>query len=193
MEKPVVIYDAENGMFAARAWWLLAYYGHEKTYVLDGGYKAWVEQGYDVTAENPSIAPSSFQPNINLAMTVTMEEVKVHDPEQSIVIDSRARARYLGETEPLYKKAGHIPGAKNYVWQHVLTDEGVWKSQEQLVEHFGDLPKHKEIIVSCGSGISACPNIIALKQAGFEHVKLYPGSFSDWISYEANPVEKGEQ
>src|SRR5699024_9185592 len=106
--------------------------------------------------------------------------------------DSRAYNRYIGEVEPLYDKAGHIPGAKHYFWKDVLEDEGHWKSIPALKEHFHPLHEAEKIIVSCGSGISACPNVVALKRAGFENVTLYPGSFSDWISYEDNPITKGE-
>ncbi|WP_066298475.1 sulfurtransferase [Bacillus sp. FJAT-29937] len=192
MEKPIVIYDTKNEMFAARAWWLLKYYGHNKTYLLDGGFDAWVKAGYEVTDQLPEKVHSTFTPQMDKTMVVSMEDVKNHQQQHTILIDSRSRERYLGESEPLYKKAGHIPGAKNYFWQDVLVEDGSWKTPEQLKEHFAAIPKQKEVIVSCGSGISACPNIVALKQAGFNNVKLYAGSFSDWISYEENEVVKGE-
>src|SRR5690625_4835394 len=120
-----------------------------------------------------------------------MQDVKQKMKEKSaILIDSRSRERYLGKTEPLYAKAGHIPGATNYFWKDVLDENGLWKSDKELTAHFKALSKNDEIIVSCGSGVSACPNVLALKMAGYENVKLYPGSFSDWISYEENKVEK---
>src|SRR5699024_8545227 len=120
--------------------------------------------------------------------TVTMEDVKERDQESTILLDSRAFERYLGKVEPLYDRSGHIPGAKNYFWQDVLTD-GKWKDEQALEKHFEKLPKDKEIIVSCGSGVSACPNILALQAIGYTNVKLYPGSFSDWISYPENDLE----
>ncbi|MEI3604160.1 sulfurtransferase [Pseudogracilibacillus sp. SE30717A] len=188
-----VIYDAKNDMFAARAWWLLYYMGHESCYVLDGGYTAWKNAGYDVTKEIPTEKNAHFTPRLRKDIVVDMHEVKHRDKQKSLLIDSRARDRYLGKTEPLYKKAGHIPGAKNYFWQEVLDESGQWKNVEQLKEHFSSLKDSEDIIVSCGSGISACPNFIALKMAGYHHVKLYPGSFSDWISYEDNPIETVEE
>ena len=93
----------------------------------------------------------------------------------------------------MYSRAGHIPGAVNYFWKGVLKEDGTWKNEKQLQEHFSHLNKDDEIIVSCGSGVSACPNILALDSVGFTNVKLYPGSFSDWISYEKNEVTVGEE
>ncbi len=189
----VVIYDDENGMFASRAWWLLYYMGHESCYILDGGFTAWKKAGYEVTKEIPTQKKGHFIPRLRKDIIVDMEEVKHRDKQNSLLIDSRARERYLGETEPLYKKAGHIPGAKNYFWQEVQEESGNWKNSDQLKEHFSSIEDSKEIIVSCGSGISACPNFIALKMAGFNHVKLYPGSYSDWISYDENSIETNEE
>lgn len=191
-EKPVVIYDTANDMFAARLWWLLTYLGHTKTYILDGGYETWVDEGYEVTAETPIKQPAHFHVKHSPEMTVTMEEVKNRNKDKVALIDSRAKERYLGHTEPLYKKAGHIPGAVNYFWKDVLDESGNWKTTEQLRKQFSGLEKADQIIVSCGSGISACPNIVALKRAGFDNIVLYPGSYSDWISYEENPVHQGE-
>ncbi|MBY7142217.1 sulfurtransferase [Virgibacillus sp. NKC19-3] len=189
----VVIYDQENDMFAARLWWLLHYLGHEKAYVLDGGYARWVAEGNDVTDEIPILEEKDFHPAVRENQIADIEEVKEKLEENAaVLIDSRAKDRYLGKTEPLYVKAGHIPGARNFFWKDVLTEKGSWKKKEELQTHFESLPKDKEIIVSCGSGISACPNVLALKAAGYTNVKLYPGSFSDWISYEENEVAMGE-
>lgn len=189
----VIIYDGANEMFAPRAWWLLYYMGHEKVYVMDGGYQAWMRLGYEVTEVIPTGDEKVFIPNVLDDAVVHMEEVRDRDKRKSILIDSRAYSRYLGKTEPLYQKAGHIPGAKNYFWQDVLDEEGNWKTE--LKKHFAKLKNAEvdEIIVSCGSGISACPNILALKLAGFENIKLYPGSFSDWISYPENPIETKDE
>lgn len=188
----VVIYDADNDMFAARAWWLLHYMGHEKAFLLDGGFRAWEEAGYEVVIEIPTRKGKKFVPQLRPEVIANINDVKQRG-EKSVLIDSRAKDRYLGKTEPLYKKAGHIPGAQNFFWKDVLTDSGDWKKPEALKEHFAKLKDADEIIVSCGSGVSACPNFIALKMAGFHHVKLYPGSYSDWISYEDNPIETKEE
>ncbi len=192
-ETTIVIYDEENDMFAARMWWLLHYLGHEKAYILEGGYKKWVEEGNPVTAELPSLKRKQFEPKIRSNEVVSMKDVKERvENKKAILIDSRDKERYLGIREPLYSKAGHIPGAVNYFWKDVLNSDGSWKNKEQLAKHFSSLPKDKEIIVSCGSGVSACPNIVALKSLGYENIKLYPGSFSDWISYDENDIELDE-
>ena len=190
----VIIYDQSNNMFAARMWWLMYYLGHEKVYVLDGGYEQWVMDGNEVTDDIPRLEAKSYQPYIRRDDKVDIEEVKKKLENKSArLIDSRSRERYLGKVEPLYGKAGHIPGAKHFFWKEVLNEKGKWKKPEELQSHFETFEKDEEIIVSCGSGISACPNVLALKLAGYENVKLYPGSFSDWISYEENEVETKEE
>ncbi|RKQ33197.1 sulfurtransferase [Oceanobacillus halophilus] len=192
-ETTVVIYDQENDMFASRLWWLLHYMGHDNVFVLEGGYNKWVEKGFEVTDKIPPLVKKEFKPKIREEQTVTMEQVKQKmDDSAAILIDSRARDRYLGIKEPLYSKAGHIPGAKNFFWQDVFNEDGTWKTINQLQEHFSSLEKDEEIIVSCGSGVSACPNILALKSLGYKNIKLYPGSFSDWISYDENDIELDE-
>ncbi|SDM92355.1 sulfurtransferase [Sediminibacillus halophilus] len=185
----VVIYDQGNDMFAARCWWLLTYYGHERTFLLEGGLESWEKHGYSLSREIPVPKPKTFLPDIQDHQVVDIDYVKQKMVDStSHLIDSRSPQRYLGKTEPLYQKAGHIPGATNYFWKQVLTDTGRWKSDEELKMHFAPLPPAEEIIVSCGSGVSACPNILALQAAGYQNVKLYPGSFSDWISYPENKV-----
>lgn len=184
----VVVYDDGNNMYASRAWWMLHYMGHQSVFILDGGFNEWVKKGYDVTAEIPARERKEYTPQ-PLNIIAHMDEVKEKLQNKSaVLIDSRARERYLGKEEPLYHRAGHIPGAKNFFWQEVFDEAGFWKDTETLENHFTSLQTSDEIIVSCGSGVSACPNIVALKMAGYENVKLYPGSFSDWISYEDNPL-----
>lgn len=190
----VVIYGEKNDMFSARCLWLFHYLGHENAYILDGGLAKWSEEGNEITTDTPQREAKTFKPSSSDNKTVNMQDVKQKmDEKSAILIDSRSKDRYLGKTEPLYGRAGHIPGAKNFFWKDVLDADGNWKDNEELERHFRDLPKDEEIIVSCGSGVSACPNILALKQAGFTNVKLYPGSFSDWISYDENPLETKEE
>lgn len=188
---PVVIYDDGGGMFAARCFWMIDALGHESVYILEGGFNAWLERGYPVSSEDPQIEAGKFKANDDFANTVTMEEVKNHQAG-TVVIDSRSYERYLGKVEPLYSRAGHIPGAHNYFWGEVMED-GKFKDKKSLEKHFAPLKDKEEIIVSCGSGVSACPNIMALKSLGFDNVKLYPGSFSDWISYDYHPIETKDE
>ncbi|MGW8442712.1 sulfurtransferase [Paenibacillus sp. S33] len=194
----IVAYDDQGGMMASRFWWLLRYLGHEQVYVLEEGYSAWKEAKFPVTSDQPIRIPSTFTPNVQPQMLTSMQEVqRVSEGSlphgSSILIDSRERPRYLGLEEPIDQAAGHIPGAVNFFWKEVLDEQGSFKNAEQLQQHFADLDPNAEIIVYCGSGVSACPNVLALNEAGFSKVRLYPGSWSDWISYEENPVATGEE
>lgn len=190
----VIIYDDDGGSYAARMWWSLKYLGHNDAAILDGGYSKWVKDGFEVSTEEPSVNEATFTISPNEEwQAVGAHEVKekMNDPN-TIIIDSRDRKRYLGLHEPVDPKAGHIPSAVNYFWKQVLTDDGLWKSEEELKQHFSDIPKDKEVIVYCGSGVSACPNILALKKIGYKNVKLYPGSWSDWITYDHFPIATEE-
>lgn len=191
-DSTVVVYDEGNEMFAPRAWFVLRYVGIENAYVLQGGFRAWKHAAYPVTSETKERKEGHFTPDVQHDLIITMEEVRDRHMETEVLLDSRAKNRYLGKTEPLYGKAGHIPGAKNYFWADILDEEGNWKSKEALQAHFANLKEYDTIIASCGSGISACPNVLALQIAGFDDVKLYVGSFSDWISYEENDIETKE-
>lgn len=190
----VIAYDDQGGAMASRLWWLLTYLGHPQTYVMDQGFTQWKKKGYPVSAKLPSYTPRTFIPTPNPDVIVDFQEVKQRlGKKDTIIIDSREPKRYRGEEEPIDAIAGHIPGAKNYFWKRVLTDSGAWKDEDQLKQHFQTLPKDQEIIVYCGSGITATPNILALKRAGFTQVKLYPGSWSDWISHSDAPIARGQE
>lgn len=188
----VVAYDSQGGAMASRLWWLLTYLGHERVYVLHGGFPAWKERGLPVTRTIPSFKRATFTPSVQYHLLVTMDELKekINRQEDIALIDSREEKRYAGVEEPVDPVAGHIPTAKNYFWKNGLTEEGYFKAKEEQEERFSSLSKEKETIVYCGSGVTACPNVLALKMAGFEDVKLYAGSWSDWISYAENEIEK---
>ncbi|KWX69608.1 sulfurtransferase [Paenibacillus jilunlii] len=200
----IVAYDDECGMNAARLWWLLRYLGHENVFILEGGFSAWKAEKFPVTDHQPVRVPSTFEPKVQPQMLANVDEVR-QVSEQTVaatssspsalpvLIDSRAGERYQGKEETLDKKAGHIPGAVNYFWKNTQNEDGSYKSAEQLVEHFAGLDKDREIIVYCGSGVTACPNILALEKAGYRKVRLYAGSWSDWISYSENLVATGEK
>jgi thiosulfate/3-mercaptopyruvate sulfurtransferase len=190
-ETTVVVYDQGEGQYAARFWWLLQYLGHEKVFVLDGGFKEWVQTNYPVTTEIPSFEKASFSCRLKSEWLATIAEVNAfvkNRPEKTVLIDSREPKRYIGMEEPIDKKAGHIPGAVNKPWMEGIAESG-YKPVDLQKERFSDLPLDKELIVYCGSGVTAVPNFLALKEAGYEKVKLYVGSFSDWISYPENEIE----
>ncbi len=187
----VIAYDGGEGAFAARFWWMLKYLGHEKVFVLNGGFKQWKEANDPVTVNIPAYEKTVFQYNLKPEIIAGVEEVKEtinHKSKDAVLIDSREERRYLGLEEPIDKKAGHIPGAFNKPWMEGIT-RGQYKQASEQKSRFSEIGPEKQIIVYCGSGVTAAPNFLALKEAGFEKVKLYIGSFSDWISYEENFIE----
>lgn len=187
----VVAYDDQGGAMASRLWWMLKYLGHEQAYLLNGTFSLWRQQGLPVTADIPTPPPTAFTPHLRPDMLASMEEVKskLH-AQDTALIDSREPVRYRGEQEPIDKKAGHIPGAVNRFWKDALQDDSTWKPADQQKDRFqaAGLDPQQEVIVYCGSGVTACPNVLALQEAGFEKVKLYLGSWSDWITNADNPV-----
>lgn len=190
----IIAYDDQGGMNASRLWWLLRYMGHEQVYVMDEGFSAWQNAKFPVTTDVPVQIPSSFDVKLQPQMLASVEDVQHASSNGSaVLIDSRDARRYAGLEEPIDAKAGHIPGAVNYFWKDVLGADGRWSGVEALEERFVRLGKDDAIIVYCGSGVSACPNVIALEEAGFSNVKLYSGSWSDWISYEENAVATVEK
>lgn len=185
----VVAYDDQGGMVASRLWWMLQYLGHAEAYVLDGGFSQWKDKGYPVTQEIPEPEVKLFSPNVQHHMIADINQVKSKiGQEGTILIDARDSRRYRGLEEPIDPVAGHIPGAVNYFWKDSIGEDGRWNTAEQQKQRFAGIQPTDEIIVYCGSGVSACPNVLALKQAGFSNIKLYVGSWSDWCSYPDNPV-----
>jgi thiosulfate/3-mercaptopyruvate sulfurtransferase len=191
----VVIYDDQASMFASRLWWLLKYIGHDEAYVLNQGFSGWAAL-YEVTTDIPTVEPvGSYPIQLNDKFSVaSYEDVKqTLTAPGTVLIDSREPFRYLGEAEPIDKKAGHIPGAQNIFWKSHFNDNQTVKTTAEITETFAHLAKDDEIIVYCGSGISACPNVLLLNELQYKNVRLYAGSWSDWISYEDSPIAVGEE
>ncbi|PLS16293.1 sulfurtransferase [Bacillus sp. M6-12] len=189
-ETIIVAYDNGEGSFASRFLWMMNYIGHTDTYLLNGGFSVWKEKGYPTDAEKAVFKPGTFSIAIDNSIYASYEEVKqaVEQGKDAILIDSREEKRYLGIEEPIDAKAGHIPGAINEVWTKGFQN-GRFLPESKQKQRFAELDPNKQIIVYCGSGITAAPNYIALKEAGFPKVKVYTGSFSDWISYPENQIE----
>lgn len=183
----VVVYD-DAGPFAARLWWLLRWLGHDEVAVLDGGYSAWTAAGQPVTAELPAPVARSLTPRPRREMLAEMEEVRSR-PVGTAVVDARPPHRFAGQPDPLDAKPGHIPGAVSRFWADGLRG-GFWLSPEEQRSRFAGLPGAGEVIHSCGSGVTACANLLAMEIAGLPGSRLYPGSWSDWVSYDENPVER---
>jgi thiosulfate/3-mercaptopyruvate sulfurtransferase len=183
-ETLVVAYDDSRFGFAARLWWLLRYLGHDRVSLLDGGWGGWLAQGYGVTDTVPIPKLGQFVPQIRQDWVVDINEVKVRRNLAGVVlIDSRERERYLGEREPIDPIAGHIPGAVNYPWGLVTDEGGYVHSLGVQQQRWQDIQESQEAIVYCGSGVTACVNLLSLEIAGIKGGKLYPGSWSDWCSY----------
>ncbi len=190
----VVVYDEQAGACAGRLWWLLKYAGHDAVQVLDGGLPAWVEADHATNQETPEFGRSEFKLNLRPHMQVDMDYVKQNLNNPTVqIIDARSAERYRGENETLDHKAGHIPGALSVPFADNLSGN-YFKPSEQLAARFVDLglANAQEVIVYCGSGVSANHSLIALQEAGIENAKLYVGSWSDWISYQDNPIACGE-
>lgn len=192
-EHIIIAYDDQGGAFASRFWWLLRYLGHNNVAILDGGFSNWVKEGHPTSQEIPQFEATTFVLNINKNILADMETVRSSIGKNGVtIIDSREAKRYLGQEETIDPIAGHIPSAINYFWKDAITAANQWKSPEELQARFAELSHDDEIIVYCGSGVTACPNFLALERAGYKNIRLYAGSWSDWISYPENPIEKGE-
>ncbi|HJV72462.1 sulfurtransferase, partial [Ideonella sp.] len=189
---PVVAYDAQGGAYAARAWWLLRWLGHQAVAVLDGGVAAWqatggpLEQG--LTPHAPAAEGYPLRP---AAMPAVDASELLAAPGRLLVIDARAPERYRGEVEPLDAQAGHIPGARNRFFKDNLEPSGRFRPAAELrrvFEAFGAAPA--QIIHHCGSGVTACHNLLAMELAGLPGSALYPGSWSEWSADPARPVAR---
>lgn len=193
----VVTYDAQGSIYAARAWWLLRWLGHEAVAVLDGGLQAWVAAGHAVVV-NPALPhrpPGSFVPGKPLTASVGVSEVEHNlSTGTELVIDARSPDRYRGENETLDPRAGHIPGAVNRFFKDNLTADGRFKPAHTLRDEFatviGTVPVNR-VILQCGSGVTACHNALAMELAGLHGAALYGGSWSEWSADPARPIATG--
>ncbi len=186
----VVGYDQAGGVYASRLWWMLRWVGHRHVAVLDGGWQAWVAAGQRVTAQLPHPQPATFKPRI-AQFPVDANYVREHMQSPAMVlIDARANDRYHGQNETIDPVAGHIPGARNRFFKDNLTAQGFFKTPQQLRTEFGEFVGEgsaDKIVSQCGSGVTACHNLLAMEVAGLRGGKLYPGSWSEWITDPSRP------
>jgi thiosulfate/3-mercaptopyruvate sulfurtransferase len=181
----VVVYDDAGGAFAGRMWWLLRWLGHEKVAVLNGGLPQWLKQGFPVTTVLPTIKPTVFRAYVNDALWLTARQVEDGLARRAVtLIDARTPERYRGEQEPIDPVAGHIPYALNRPLQLNLGRNGLFLAPETLRQQFQQLigkTSASQVVHSCGSGVTACHNLLAMEVAGLTGSKLYAGSWSEWI------------
>ncbi len=189
----VVVYDDAEGMIAGRLWWLLRWLGHGRVALLDGGIKRWIAEGRPLSLERPESAPASF-PIEQRDWVVSADQVLANiGKDEFCVIDARAPDRFRGENETLDAVGGHIPGARNRFFRDNLNADGTFRNAAELRREYlallaGFAPE--EIVLQCGSGVSACHNLIAMEIAGLPGARLYPGSWSEWCSDPARPVAR---
>jgi thiosulfate/3-mercaptopyruvate sulfurtransferase len=193
----VVMYDEDTGMFASRMWWTLRYMGHTAAAVLDGGWARWTREGRPVRKGEETREPTTFAglPREELRLGLAEVETRLGD-RSALLIDARAPERFEGRVEPLDRAPGHIPGAVNHFFRRNATDEGVMMSPDALRRQFADVLGARspdQVVMYCGSGVTACQNLLAMEHAGLSGAKLYPGSWSEWSSDPARPVETGPE
>ncbi|MGB3693058.1 MAG: sulfurtransferase [Spirulinaceae cyanobacterium] len=181
----VVAYDSSRFAFAARLWWLLRYFGHDQVAVLDGGWLAWQEGQYPVNDTLGIASQGDFIPQVRTDLIVGIETVKNYQngPEM-ILVDSRDHNRYLGKVEPIDPVAGHIPGAINLPWKEVTKPSQEIRSSLVQSQRWQNYQFGSPLVVYCGSGVTACVNLLSLEIAQINNAKLYPGGWSDWCSYD---------
>jgi thiosulfate/3-mercaptopyruvate sulfurtransferase len=188
----VICYDAANGSTAARLWWMLRWVGHKNVAVLDGGIAKWLKEGRAVDAVVPKPKPTTYalkQPSGTVSARAIQASLK-----NLFLLDARAPVRWRGEQEPIDPVAGRIPGARNRFNADNVQQDGTFKPASQLRTEFEVILKNQEsgeVIHYCGSGVSACHNLLAMEVAGLPGGKLYPGSWSEWIADPSRPQEKG--
>lgn len=173
----VVVYDQHHGGIASRLWAMLLYCGHMKVAVLNGGWRKWTTDNYETSADVFISNLANFQIRPALLKLVNRNDLN----KVSCLIDARAEQRYLGLNEPIDPIAGHIPNAINYPFVNNLNADFEWLPKEKIAERFADINKEESIIMYCGSGVTACHNILAMKYAGLKLPALYPGSWSEYI------------
>jgi thiosulfate/3-mercaptopyruvate sulfurtransferase len=192
----VLAYDATGGAYAARLWWMLRWVGHEAAAVLDGGWEAWRNATLPITDRPPVIRAARFDLRLTSRAAVDAESIAGSlGGTGPLLLDARSADRFRGENETLDPVAGHIPGALNRFFRHNLDADGKFKPPTTLRQEFDDLLGDNapgNVAHYCGSGVTACHNLLAMEIAGLAGSRLYPGSWSEWCSNPLRPVATGD-
>lgn len=191
----VVAYDDAGGAYAARLWWLLRWLGHRRVAVLDGGLQAWQAAGLPLSIPPSSAAPRQFRGTPNPSLLLSADAVATAVAAQDcVLLDARSPERFEGRTEPLDPRAGHVPGAQSYYFARNLAADGRFLPVDTLQREWRRALRGRpadSVVAMCGSGVTACHNLLALEIAGLPGGRLYPGSFSEWSRDPARPVVSG--
>jgi thiosulfate/3-mercaptopyruvate sulfurtransferase len=191
----VVAYDQGNGVYASRAWWLLRWLGHTSVAVIDGGFAAWQEAGLPVTRDPAKNISKSFTPAVADDTALSTAEVEQALARQSIaLIDARGTDRFAGENETIDPVAGHVPGASSRPFAKNVDGRGRFLPAAELRRQWSNAlgtRDARDVVAMCGSGVSACHNLLALEIAGMPGARLYPGSWSEWIRDPQRPIARG--
>ncbi len=190
----VVVYDAGDGaLAAARAWFLLRALGHRRVAVLDGGWSRWRALGLPVERAVPAPGATQYEARFDRSRLLDVEDIRAHLASGGVLVDARAAERFRGDVEPIDRRAGHVPGARNRPFVENLRD-GRFKPAEDLAAEFrallGAVPTER-VAVMCGSGVTACHHLLAMEHAGLGGARLFTGSWSGWIEDPARPIETG--
>jgi len=191
----VVAYDNEGSAFAARLWWMLRWLGHDKVAVLDGGLAGWRRAGYALVSDVPAVAPANFEARLRPLAVDADVVLGGLQGREALIIDARGPQRFSGEQETIDPVGGHIPGAVNRFYVDNLDDAGCYfRPAEELRAEFDVLLAGRDpanVVQTCGSGVTACQNLLAMEIAGLEGSRLYPGSWSEWCADPSRPIERG--
>lgn len=190
----VVAYDQDSGMYASRLWWMLRYLGHDRVAVLDGGFSKWVAEGRPAATGDQRRQAAVFTSHPRHDWLVTIEEMEQGTASTALLVDARAPERFEGRVEPIDRVAGHIPGAINRFFKDNLAADGTMKAAADLRPAFDALLDGRapdQVVMYCGSGVTACQNLLALEHAGISGIRLFPGSWSEWSADPSRPIETG--
>ncbi len=189
-DKQVIGYDNAGGVYASRLWWMLRWMGHQNVAVLDGGWQAWLAAGHPVTAAVPVPSPARFSGKPGKTLVDAQYVLDHLRSPDMVLIDARANDRFHGQNESIDPVGGHIPGARNRFFKDNLTPQGFFKLPKELREEFSPYVgtgSPQDIVSQCGSGVTACHNLLAMEIAGLSGGRLYPGSWSEWIADPSRP------
>ena len=188
----IVVYDDACGAIAARLWWLCRWAGLEQTALLDGGLNDWIKRGNALSTAKVSFEKTNFNAYYNDQLWVSTREIEqTKDDSGTLITDARTAMRYNGESEPIDKRAGHVPGAVNFPFENNLGEDGLFLNQPALLRMHQQDPEISNVISMCGSGVTACHNILARTHAGLDSGQLYVGSWSEWITDPSRDINTG--